>query len=258
MPFTRKLAVALVAIFALNSCKVPSRLELAEQAARVVISPSQIVVPANQDADLYAVALDAAGDTASTGMLWTTTGGSITETSLGGGKHLGRYHAPAAPGEYKVKARANPGSVADSASVTVSTVSVASLTLSPPTAGILVGATQQFTAAPKDSAGNPLTGRLITWVSSNPGAATVSSSGLATGVSAGTTTIVATSESRSASATVTVSPVPIASVTVSPSSPTIRVGTSTQLTAVPMDASGAPLSGRVVTWTTSDAAVATV
>src|SRR6267142_1217884 len=216
MPFTRKLAVALVAIFALNSCKVPSRLELAEQAARVVISPSQIVVPANQDADLYAVALDAAGDTASTGMLWTTTGGSITETSLGGGKHLGRYHAPAAPGEYKVKARANPGSVADSATVTVSNVSVASLTLSPTTAGILVGAVQQFTAAPRDSAG--------------------------------TTTIVATSESRSASATVTVSPVPIASVTVSPSSATIRVGTSTQLTAVPMDASGAPLSGRVVTW----------
>jgi uncharacterized protein YjdB len=258
MMFTRKLAVALVAILALNSCKVPSRLELAEQAARVVISPSQIVVPANQDADLYAVALDAAGDTTSTGMLWTATGGSITETSLGGGMHLGRYHAPDAPGQYKVKARANPGSVEDSASVTVSTVSVASLTMSPPTAGILVGATQQFTATPKDSAGNPLTGRIITWVSSNTGVATVGTNGLATGVSAGTTTIVATSEGQSATATITVSPIPVASVTVSPSSASMTVGSATQLTASSTDASGAPLSGRVVTWTTSNAAVATV
>src|SRR5690242_803621 len=180
MTFTRKLAVALVAVLALNSCKVPSRLELSEQAARVVISPSQIVVPANQDADLYAVALDAAGDTASTGMMWTTTGGSITDTSMGGGKRLGRHPAPAAPGQYKVKARANPGTVEDSASVTVSTVSVASLTLSPTTAGILVGATQQFAVTPKDSAGNPLTGRVITWASNNTDVATVSTSGLAT------------------------------------------------------------------------------
>ncbi|HYR13281.1 MAG TPA: Ig-like domain-containing protein, partial [Mycobacterium sp.] len=265
MTFTHKLSarlallrnVALVAILAMMSCKIESRVALSDQAAKIVISPSQVVVSANQTADLYAVALDAAGDTASTGIMWSTTGGSVTETATGG-RHRGRYQAPAAPGQYKVKARANPGSAADSATVTVSTVSVASLTLSPPTAGILVGAVQQFTAAPLDSAGNPLTGRLITWVSSDPGAATVSSSGLATGVSAGTTTIVATSESQSATATVTVSPVPVASVTVSPSSPTIRVGTSTQLTAVPMDASGAPLSGRVVTWATSDAAVATV
>src|SRR5258706_1329048 len=264
MTFTHKLSArlallrnaALVAILAMMSCKIESRVALSE-AARVVISPSQVVVSANQTADLYAVALDAAGDTASTAIMGSTTGGSVTETATGG-RHRGRYEAPAAPGQYKVKARANPGSVADSATVTVSNVSVASLTLSPPPAGILVGAVQQFTAAPLDSAGNPLTGRLITWVSSNPGAATVSSSGLATGVSAGTTTIVATSESQTASATVTVSPVPVASVTVNPSSATIRVGTSTQLTAVPQDASGAPLSGRVVTWATSDGAVATV
>src|SRR5258707_1759199 len=235
------------------SCQIESRVALSDQAAKIVISPSQVVVPANQTADLYAVALNAAGDTASTAIMWSTTGGSVTETATGG-RHRGRYQAPAATGQYKVKARANPGSVADSATVTVSNVSVASLTLSPTPAGILVGAVQQFTAAPLDSAGNPLTGRLITWVSSNPGAATVSSSGVATGVSAGTTTIVATSETQSATATLTVSPVPVASVTVIPSSATIRVGVSTQLTATPKDAAGAPPSRPVVTWTTSNPA----
>jgi acid phosphatase len=50
----------------------------------------------------------------------------------------------------------------------------------------------------------------------------------------------------------------VASVTVSPSSPTVRVGQAVQLTATPKDASGAPLAGRVVTWATSDSGVARV
>src|SRR5258705_4526596 len=162
MTFTHKLSarlallrnVALVAILAMMSCKIESRVALSDQAAKIVISPSQVVVSANQTADLYAVALDAAGDTASTGIMWSTTGGSVTETATGG-RHRGRYQPPAAPGQYQVKARANPGSAADSATVTVSNVSVASLTLPPPTAGNLVGPGQQFTAAPLDYAANP-------------------------------------------------------------------------------------------------------
>ena len=138
--------VVLIGSLALMSCKIQSRLAINDPASKVIVSPSTIVVPANRSADLYAVALDAAGDTASTEMMWTTTGGSVTETLMGGGLHRGRYQAPAAPGQYKVKARVNPGTVADSATVTVSSVSVASLTLSPATADIFVGGAQQFIA----------------------------------------------------------------------------------------------------------------
>src|SRR5437879_7811056 len=247
----------LVGILALISCKIPSRASLQDQPSKLIISPSSVVVPENQTADLYAVALDATGDTTNAPITWTATAGSITDTSMGA-VHRGRYKAPGAPGQYKVKAHANGGSVQDSATVTVSTVSVASLALSPSSAGIIVGRTQQFTAVPMDSAGNPLSGRAITWVSSNPAAATVSGGGLAAGVSAGGTTITGTSEGQSATATLAVSPVPVASVTVTPSSATITVGTSTQLSAVTKDSAGGTLSGRVVTWATSSAAVAAV
>src|SRR5436309_1990907 len=51
---------------------------------------------------------------------------------------------------------------------------------------------------------------------------------------------------------------PVVSVTVSPAAPSVTVGGTVQLAATPLDASGTPLSGRVVTWATSSAAVATV
>src|SRR5205823_672819 len=57
---------------------------------------------------------------------------------------------------------------------------------------------------------------------------------------------------------VIVVPMPVASVGVSPAVASILVGMTLQLTATPQDLSGAPLSGRTVTWTSSAPAVATV
>ena len=53
-------------------------------------------------------------------------------------------------------------------------------------------------------------------------------------------------------------PTPVASIAVSPRSVIVRVGETAQLIALPLDAHGAPLAGRAVTWATSDASVATV
>jgi uncharacterized protein YjdB len=80
---------------------------------------------------------------------------------------------------------------------------IASVTVNPATASVAVAATQQFTAVLKDSGGNTLSGRTITWSSSNPAAATVKG-GLVTGVAAGTATITATSEGVPGTATATV------------------------------------------------------
>ena len=88
--------------------------------------------------------------------------------------------------------------------MTVTTVPVASVTVSPATASIQVGQTVQLTATPRDASGNPLSGRAIAWASSAPGVATVSGTGLVTGVAAGSATITATSEGQSGTATVTV------------------------------------------------------
>ena len=116
----------------------------------------------------------------------------------------------------------------------------------------------QLTATLQDSAGNTLTGRTVTWASSASAVASVSTTGLVTGVTMGSATITATSEGQSGTATVTVTPVPVASVTVAPPAPALLVGATVQLTATPKDASGTALSGRSISWATNNASVATV
>jgi hypothetical protein len=83
-------------------------------------------------------------------------------------------------------------------------VPVASVEVSPATANVSVGSTAQLTATLMDAAGEPLNGRTITWSSDAPQFATVSSTGLVTGVAIGAATITATSEGISGSASVTV------------------------------------------------------
>jgi formylglycine-generating enzyme required for sulfatase activity len=82
---------------------------------------------------------------------------------------------------------------------------VASVTVSPPSTTFRVGSTQQFAATLNDAEGNELTGRAVTWASSNTSVATIdASSGMATGVAVGTATMTASSEGQSGSAQLTV------------------------------------------------------
>ena len=75
--------------------------------------------------------------------------------------------------------------------------------VSPDSASIPAGGTQQFTAAATDLHGNPLA-CAVTWSSGNTAAATVDGNGLATGVAPGSATITATCQAASGSATLTV------------------------------------------------------
>ena len=87
-----------------------------------------------------------------------------------------------------------------------STATLVSISLSPSSPSIQIGATQPFTAtgALSDNTTQNLTST-ATWSSSNTGVATISSSGVATGVAAGTTTIKAVSGTISGTTTLTVS-----------------------------------------------------
>jgi DNA/RNA endonuclease G (NUC1) len=69
---------------------------------------------------------------------------------------------------------------------------VANVTVSPATASITQGATQQFTAAAFDAANQPIAGVTFTWTTSAATIATVGASGLATGAAPGDATITAT------------------------------------------------------------------
>src|SRR5205085_1248615 len=84
------------------------------------------------------------------------------------------------------------------------TVPVASVSVTPASATISAGQSAQLTATPQDANGNPLSGRTVTWSSSNTSVAVADVNGKVTGVAPGSATITATSEGQSGTATVTV------------------------------------------------------
>jgi len=87
---------------------------------------------------------------------------------------------------------ASVGTHQGTAALTVTLVPVASVLVTPATSALLVGQTQQLTAAAHDSAGNILSNRTITWSTSDSTKARVSSTGLVTAVAAGSVSITAT------------------------------------------------------------------
>src|SRR6266849_2368281 len=200
-------ATAVVAL-AMDACEIPVATTPPADVAQLIISPKTATVQPNQDLMLTAVAFTAQGDTAQASVSWSATGGTVSDTSTNGRRHYGHWKN-ASCGNFKVAATSHPGGKSDTASVTVTCPTpVASVSVSPPAASVLVSATVQLTATPKDANGTPLSGRTVTWASSNTSVATVNGSGLVTGAAAGSATITATSEGQSGSATVTVQALP--------------------------------------------------
>jgi uncharacterized protein YjdB len=145
-----------------------------------------------------------------------------------------------------------------SSDITVTPVPVGSVTVAPTTTGMIVGTTTTLTPTVRDSNGVVVTNRVVTWATSDPLIATVSSTGVVTAVGVGgPVTITATSEGKSGSGTVTVARVPVGTVTL-PATSTLVAGQSTTLAPVVKDANGVVVTDRVVTWTSSNTAVATV
>jgi len=140
-------------------------------------------------------------------------------------------------------------------------VPVATVSVAPSSASLVIGGTQQLTATTKDANGNVLTGRVVAWSTSNSSIATVSTVGVVTAVAAGgPVTISATSEGQvgSASISVAATQVPVATVTVTPGSSLVALGFPAALAATLRDANGAVLTGRAITWSSSAPSVATV
>jgi uncharacterized protein YjdB len=132
-----------------------------------------------------------------------------------------------------------------SASKSSPTPTVAVITVTPAPASIAMNATQQFTATAKDSSGSTISGVTFAWTSSAPTVATINSStGVASGVSAGTTQITASASGISSSADVlTVTAPVIATIAVTPASQVITVSSTQQFTATAKDSGGNTITG---------------
>ena len=137
---------------------------------------------------------------------------------------------------------------------------VARVTLSRSSVSIEEGGTHQFSATAYDSDNTMISGKTFVWSSSSPSVATINSSGLATGVDAGSTTITATVDGKSGTATLTVTEPPpvVASVAVSPSSVSIEEGGTQQFSATAYTSDNTMISGKTFAWSSSNTSVATI
>ena len=219
--------------------------------ASVKVTPAVVSLLVGAAVQLTATTADSAGNLLSgRSISWSGSDATVASVSNSG------LVTSVAQGSASITATSEGQSTA--VPVTVTTVPVASLQVSPASANMFVGQTLSLTATPRDAAGNTLTGRPVTWASSSPSVATVSNTGQVAGVTQGSATITATSESKTATATINVAIVPVASVQVSPATARLTPGQTAQLTATPKDSAGSALTGRAVTWTSSAPTVASV
>lgn len=89
---------------------------------------------------------------------------------------------------------ATPGASVSAPEVTLRQVET--VTLSASADSVLVGGSLTVSAAVRDRVGAPLTDRTLSWTSSNPAVATVSSSGVVSGITPGAVTITASLQGR--------------------------------------------------------------
>jgi 6-phosphogluconolactonase (cycloisomerase 2 family)/uncharacterized protein YjdB len=147
--------------------------------------------------------------------------------------------------------------VTGTANLTV--ISLSSIAITPNPASVAVGSTQQLTATGTYSdASTADISSQVTWNSMTPAVATISSTGLATGVTLGTSNITATLGTIQSPVDVLSVTPPLLSITVNPPNPTIAAGGTVFFTATGTFLGGgtAPLPN--VTWTSGTSATATI
>ena len=107
---------------------------------------------------------------------------------------------------------------------------LSSLAVTPATATVAIGASQQFTAIATYSDGSSQdVSAKAAWTSATSAAATVNaSSGVAAGVTAGNSSITATFGGKSAAAQLTVSPATLTAIAITPLTPSIAIGGTQQ------------------------------
>jgi uncharacterized protein YjdB len=155
---------------------------------------------------------------------------------------------------------ASSGTVSGSTTLTVTSAVISSIVVTPASANIPLGIAQQFTAAGTFSDGSTQdVTDVVTWKSSSTGVASITVSGLATGLNIGSTNISATFGAVSGIAPLTVNAANLSSIAITPANGSIAQGTTLQLTATGTfnDGGTRNLTFRVV-WSSSDITVATI
>jgi uncharacterized protein YjdB len=245
-------AVVFILTLAAIACLDTSspQLDLPQDVAAIRLQPNSASVPLGGHVTFHAVAVDNSGDPISgQSVAWTSQDTTVAVVDANGNvstKKIGSTQITAAS-----------ASKVGAATVNVMPPAVATLQLTPSSANLLVGDVLQLSATPRDADGNALTGRTITWSSSNPSVAAVSSSGSVSGIGQGNVTITAMSEGISATSAIGVSPLTPDTVVVAPGSASIQPHQTAQLRATVRDSRGQTMSV-AVSWASEDPTLASV
>jgi len=253
------LAIALGSLFALAACggggsqtvtNPPTLVSIQVVApnTNLIVSQSEQLTATGKYSDKTTKDLTGSvtWNTSPAGLATVATGGMLTAQSSG-----------------MVSITATMSSVSGSVSLTIAPKLV-SMTIAPTSATIASSTKQQFTATGtfSDNSVQTITGS-VSWSSSNPTFATISDTsptkGLATGVSAGTTTITATSGSISATASLTVTSASATSLAITPNPASMALFVSQQFTATAQFSDGTSQDvSNVATWSSSSTTTASV
>jgi uncharacterized protein YjdB len=123
---------------------------------------------------------------------------------------------------------------------------------------VQVGWTDTASAEGFDQRGDPITIGTPVWTTASSAIATVDSRGVVTGVAVGLASIIATVGGKQGQIALPVVPVAVATVVVNPPAAVASPGDTVRFTATTLDAAGDTLTDRVLTWSSTEAAVATV
>jgi uncharacterized protein YjdB len=219
-------------------------------AVLIVVLPGAATITAlGATQQFTAVAFDAQGRIVQSSFTWSTSNPAIATINAAG------VATGITTGSVTVTAT-TPAGRTGTATLNV-TQTVQSITVTPATATVVAGDTTRYTAVAHDANGNVIPNTVFNWVTANPSIATVSATGLVTGVSGGGTVVQAIAGGVGGSATVSV--VVVGSVEILGAAERfIRVGETLQFVAVVRDAAGNIMTGVTVSWSVLKPNIASV
>ena len=222
-------------------------------AASLELTPRALSLAAGTSADVQATRVGTNGSTADVTSEATWLSSAPEVATVDGGTVTGHKRGTA---EITVTA----SSLVATLTVTVTEATLLSLSITPPTPMLAKGLREQLTATGvfTDNTTQNLT-KQVTWSSAVKSVASVSTVGVLTGVSVGSTIVSAKFGQKSATALATVSAAVIDSIALTPPDPSLPKGTTRALaaTATLSDGSTEAVSSQAE-WTSSNEAVATV
>jgi trimeric autotransporter adhesin len=244
----------------IGATAIPARALGSPILVSVTVSPLTVNVPKGETEEFSATGHYSDDSTANLtdAVTWSTSSGSVATISNSSGTQ--GVATAIGTGAATITATDTGALLSGTATMTVVSPVLLTITVSPAVANVPVGETQQLAATGNYSDGTTqnLTNS-ATWSSSSKTTATVSQSGLVTAVGTGAATITAADSSVSGVAAMTVVSPVLLSVSVSPAAANVPSGETKQLTATGhySDGTTANLTDEV-TWSTSSGSTATV